>query len=874
MPRAEARAQTVHRFDFTSASQAREWQAAHDIAVLRAVPEGLQIRIGGSDPYIHGPARDYTEGQPLWLRIRLISTAGGLGRAYYFTDAHYATEATSVRFPVPAGKWTTVQAPLPALGPATHLRFDPPGTSGLCTVAWIEVSRRQLPPAVKWPPPAAPAIGRDSLSVRSGDLTLTQAHHQDGGFEVRVAGALMARGYAEPPIVYQAGGHTRVVTVGSRAIVTAAALGAAVVVRSTLRDPDGATWRIEQRFAPAPAGAIEASSLVSVDRDREVLFLPLMILLPGAGSFGAAKHQAIFGGLEYLGPGEPSSSEKDIRGAGHLRQVPDVERITLPLMAVQQGARAVGLAWKLKSGVAAVFDSPDRLFRAGGHVMGLIFPGSDGTNRGVGSLLPYQPATMRKGESIGTTAFIVGGRAESVAPLVQQSVELLGLPGLPKSGLSWPRYADLARSGWVTSGIREGGLFHHALPNFPLQPAADAALDMAYLQAQDPVLRIDSGLAQAEQLALAAVPAGQRNASGIGHVRYPAASLAFGAVLANAGAARAAGLAELKRFSSDGQVEYIPSGKGPDLAATNGARESDGMTAQAVCALLEDAIAAGDSTLQSNALRKLHGLDRYDQDVPRGAQPWEVPIHTPDILACAYLCKAYVLGYRLSGDKEMLKRAVYWAWTGVPFVYLRKPAGGPVGPYATVPVLGASNYVAPDWMGLPVQWCGLVYADALYDLAPLDPGGPWRRLADGITICGIQQTWPERLDPQRVGLLPDSYNLKSQTRNDPAINPATLFPEAVRLYRRIPLYSVGFLPGAGIESQAPGRIATAQTHAHALTVTITPWCVRPYWVLTSGLKRRPEVTVDGRPVAARDLQWLDGLLAVRLQGKAKVVVQP
>jgi hypothetical protein len=45
-------------------------------------------------------------------------------------------------------------------------------------------------------------------------------------------------------------------------------------------------------------------------------------------------------------------------------------------------------------------------------------------------------------------------------------------------------------------------------------------------------------------------------------------------------------------------------------------------------------------------------------------------------------------------------------------------------------------------LGLPVQWCGLVYADALYRLVRDDPKGPWKQLADGITLSGIQQTWP------------------------------------------------------------------------------------------------------------------------------------
>ena len=77
--------------------------------------------------------------------------------------------------------------------------------------------------------------------------------------------------------------------------------------------------------------------------------------------------------------------------------------------------------------------------------------------------------------------------------------------------------------------------------------------------------------------------------------------------------------------------------------------------------------------------------------------------------------------------------------------------GQPVGPYATIPVLGATQWVAPNWMGLPVQWCGLVYADALYGLRMHDPYGPWKKLADGITASGVRQTWPLGKDRFSLG---------------------------------------------------------------------------------------------------------------------------
>ena len=57
----------------------------------------------------------------------------------------------------------------------------------------------------------------------------------------------------------------------------------------------------------------------------------------------------------------------------------------------------------------------------------------------------------------------------------------------------------------------------------------------------------------------------------------------------------------------------------------------------------------------------------------------------------------------------------------MPFVYLTPPNNKPVGAYSTIPVFGATQFVAPLWIGLPVQWCGLVYGNAIRRFARHDP---------------------------------------------------------------------------------------------------------------------------------------------------------
>ena len=72
------------------------------------------------------------------------------------------------------------------------------------------------------------------------------------------------------------------------------------------------------------------------------------------------------------------------------RQVPASHKITFPLMAVAHGGRVVGLVWDHQPAFAALFDSPDRTLASGGHLLGVLAPGSDGLNRHEGELMPVE----------------------------------------------------------------------------------------------------------------------------------------------------------------------------------------------------------------------------------------------------------------------------------------------------------------------------------------------------------------------------------------------------------------------------------------------------------------------------------------------------
>jgi len=273
----------------------------------------------------------------------------------------------------------------------------------------------------------------------------------------------------------------------------------------------------------------------------------------------------------------------------------------------------------------------------------------------------------------------------------------------------------------------------------------------------------------------------------------------------------------------------------------------------------------------------------YADTVPRGAQTWEVPLHTPDIMASAHMVKAYTLGHILSGQERYLEQAKYWAWTGVPFVYLYPPTPGRVGPYATIAVLGATNWKAPLWLGRPVQWCGLVYASALHSLSEYDPQGPWEQIANGITVTGLQMSWP-RSDTERQGLLPDFFDLRAQIADGPAINPGTVQAHVPELYGKGKIYDLKKLAQRGWFIHAPSAIGNVREDAGRVVFTTDGWGEKSYYVVISGVEKEPaqisarSVSTDSQRTSAfkpAETQFHSErhILLITLKGRSQIQVQ-
>jgi hypothetical protein len=232
---------------------------------------------------------------------------------------------------------------------------------------------------------------------------------------------------------------------------------------------------------------------------------------------------------------------------------------------------------------------------------------------------------------------------------------------------------------------------------------------------------------------------------------------------------------------------------------------ASGYCAVHVLPLLEHARLTGNAASLQAGVKALDFMKHFRD--PRGAQTWECPLHTPDILASAWLVQAYVRGYELTGQADYLARARAWAITGLPFVY--QWSVEPTMAYATIAVFGATGWRAPNWMGLPVQWCGYDYAYALTMLAPLDHTMDWKKIATGILITAEQMQFPSG---EFAGCEPDSFNLAEQHRNGPAINPCALVSLRLALEGKVDSLAAATAGGHRVVAPFPVSIRDGVAH--------------------------------------------------------------
>jgi len=927
----------IVRWDFAQGQQG--WQGNPHVKDLVVSAEGLAFSSTGIDPWIESPPMDLSTSGMTRVRVRMKSDADPHAELFYGPTFQ---ADRSVRFTVVNdGQWHEYPVWIPQpLGLGTRLRLDPTGSEGRIVVASIQVETLVSlePPQFKRPRKPSKGLARAG-TVSSGELRLEHYRRDLGDFVLKVDGKEMAAGYRAEQIGLMIDGEACWLLLEKADVSHASGSKNEITITALLKDDRAGQWKVVRSFEAGPQpGSICVETTFAVDRDCEVIHFPWLTLFPGLGAFGERKTQGLFAGLEYL-DNEPSSSEADITTPEHIRRVPDPVKITFPLMAVNYGGRYIGLIWEPSDLTAAVFDSPDRIYNSGAHVMALSGP-AVGDGRFENALIAHSPFAIKAGQPLTARATIIGGLGDTVVPAVRQYVEIRGLPAVPEFKGGFDAAVRLLSHGWLDSAINEGGLFRHAVwgESFKAGPAADAVVYMDWLanHAREP--NMVERLSASRDLAVKKLPQEQPHMSAVSHTRTPNPPLVLGGVFAYVERRRADAESLLAHFDEQGVKLYRPGTV--DYGSTHFAQHANGHAAPDVVHILEAATLSADPKLIEQGLALLDKqTSLYANTTPRGAQVWEVPLHTPDILASAYLVRAYTLGYMISGKPEYLEQARYWAWTGVPFIYLVSPTEGlekgrsglysstkfpgsislkngeggtvdarpgfereeskreilpsqsrpdlpfsnpDVGPYATIAVLGATNWKAPIWFGQPVQWCGLVNGSALHLLSRYDPEGPWATLANGITAAGLQMTWPTS-DAKRQGLLPDYFLLRPQRSEGPAINPGTVQTHLPELFDKGSFYEVRRLSKTGRFLHAPCAIRDLQETNGSVTFSVDGWGSKVFYVLLAGVEKAPTVTVrptrpnarpqDSAGQGATEFNAQRRLLAITLRQPSEIQVR-
>lgn len=617
----------------------------------------------------------------------------------------------------------------------------------------------------------------------------------------------------------------------------------------TKADPRGATWRLSASFRLGPAERCVAVQYeLSCDQPRKLLSFqgPMLSVLN--------RDEAIFPGLEWLVGDEVSSGTLDIaeHHPDRLRYVVHPQMVTIPAIGIHSQQGTVGLLWDNRprpDRPAVVFDSPNRHAHQRSHLAGLFLP-SVPDHVKPNELVAQTPYGLEPGKPLRLNCHLYAdGAAADALAAIEEYVRRAGLPEpavLPRG--SYEREIEFSmqaylrslwdaetKQWWTTKG--GGRMSQKARP-----PAFVADLLLGELVSPDPAV---AGQCRARAQEVAALIGGP--------VRLDAQRFPGRFDLAVANPAHAAALLASRqddgswRFDADQEPKEGPFvGRdyhqlGPDNAV------EVGTCARRAYEVLRYARIAGDSEAYRQMEKTLELMERFR--VPRAAQVWEVPVHTPDLLAAADAVDAFLEAYRFSGQRRWLDDAVAWARRGLPFLYLWDDPQKPFLLGASIPVFGATWHEG-SWFGRPVQWNGLRYAAALLKLASWDQSQPWRKLAAMITHSAIHQQAAEGDD---VALWPDNISAIDCKRCPWVFAPRQILGCVLGLMGRDEEPATVIL-GQGqrrLHVTAAARVSDASWDGSTLAFSVAYPPKEEGVVLVANVSRPEAVVIDGKPAPER-----------------------
>ena len=872
----------VMLFDFRNGNSCG-WRGNSHVEKTEARPEGFYaLSNGGEDPIIEGPViPKLPDGD--YDKVEIIIRFKGTSESFelFYGDGFSATRENRLHNDK-KNEWTVSSTIIPRPDAKCRLRIDPCVGHGEMTVATIMARPMIAKFKPSWEFGGVFQQADDDATLWNGRLEIRHKLNQWDAFAVKVDGEMMATSHLKPQFACMIDGKPWTYDL-TKAGTTIQKTMRSMTVTAKFTDAGGAAWTATRVFTALPGNAVDIKTVFVTDKPREILHVPFVTLFPGAGGFGEHKSQALLAGVEYL-VDEPSSDEKDVRGKDANRLMVDDYKLAFPLMAISYKEHWMSLSWDYNAFPATIFDSPDRQFKSGGHLFALWAPGmQNGRLENDFRIYEAMPVEANKGIALNATLIAGIGDGSMAAPLANYMMRH-PLPDVPSFEDGFQGAIELLAHGWLDSAIHMGTEWRHAyiqgMGHFAPKRVYDAIVEMDYIACKTKDAKLAERLRNCIAETLPTFPKGDYGTS-VGHDYENLYSFLYANYAENwLNVIESSANGQLDNIREDGSSKYVaPKPPAKDYGSTHWTDHANGLTANRLLTAARYALASGNVEYRKKYLTVVDKvLDLYRGDVPRGAQTWEIPLHTPDILASAYLLDLCTVAYAISGDSKYLREAEYWALTGVPFVYLETPVPNihKDGVYGTIAVLGSTAWVAPFWVGLPVQWCGLVYRNALYRYADVLPNQKaadyWRKMAAGITITGLQFSWQERDgdDPKKWGLLPDSFVLKTHGKGGPAINPGTVELYMPQAFGETPVVNKKMIR-TGVIVHALGGI----TKHGENSVELNLWPSKETDVLVSGIEmdvpvadanaETPQVKWQGNPI---DVKWIEKhrAFAVKLKG--------
>ncbi|MBI5092117.1 MAG: hypothetical protein HZB26_06680 [Candidatus Hydrogenedentes bacterium] len=584
-------------------------------------------------------------------------------------------------------------------------------------------------------------------------------------------------------------------------------------LRGEAASAKGASWPVLITYTPAADSArIQMAYTVTPAFDASLLAFYGPNILAGDGGFGAKKDFAIFPGLEYLEGDEESSSTRDLAYPLSDRRVPAAYKVATPLMAVQAQGGLIGLLWNAKQEwapgqkyPAARFAAP-RVDSGYDRILIALFAPSVGPFVEENRFEAFTPAPLKAGQPLALnaclvldhasrydTASIVAGphKGGLVLQAMKQWFDVYGLPEPTAQPRAWDAERDLSRSAYFQAVWNETppGWSHCQgwLGLLAVGHAVPLTLDKEQGVSEDVRKEIDRRIQAVVNRAIDEKGKGYLWAADGCHIMRGELPFYYGFV-AESMKGMLANATQTLAGREKGLWVWRPQDDQHRTLGVDG-DHTLGQAAAGAYVVLRAARLTGNSDLAKQALDAMKQMEKYE--VPRGAQVWECPLYQPDILAAAQAIRAYTEAFRITGDERYLAQARYWAWTGLPFLYMWDLDGFPTMRYNAISVIG-STFFTHSWLGMPVVWCGLVYAYALQDLAEFDKSFDWRRVAQGITNSAMLQQYVE--GPSK-GCYPDSWNMVKNSPNPADINPENILVNEFRLRGLSPEIRSARLPG-------------------------------------------------------------------------------